>query len=79
MKVKQTKYSFENPEVWIPTPEEYAKKEIPVLVKLLKKFGTVKNILDVGCGIIGGLGLLCWAIKWGIDNDFLSSSNQGSL
>ena len=51
MKVKQTKYSFENPEVWIPTPEESAKKEIPMLINLFKKFGKVKNVLDVGCGM----------------------------
>src|SRR3989344_773584 len=51
MKVKQTKYSFENPEVWIATPEESAKKEIPMLINLFKKFGKVKNVLDVGCGM----------------------------
>ncbi|MDP3026379.1 MAG: class I SAM-dependent methyltransferase [Nanoarchaeota archaeon] len=46
-----SKYSFENPEVWVPTPEENAQKEIPLLVDLFKKFGKVKNVLDVGCGM----------------------------
>jgi SAM-dependent methyltransferase len=51
MTVKQTKYSFENPEVWVSTSEENAKKEIPFLIKLFKKYGKVKSILDVGCGM----------------------------
>lgn len=51
MKVKQTRYSFENPEVWVPTSEKDAKKELPFLIKLFKKYGKVKSILDVGCGM----------------------------
>ncbi len=50
---KQSQYSIENPEVWIPSSEEDAKKEIPFLVKLLKKYGKVKTILDVGSGMGG--------------------------
>ena len=44
-------YSSENPEVWVPTSEEDAKREIPFLIKLLNKYGKVKTILDVGCGM----------------------------
>jgi len=51
MGVKQTKYSFENPEVWVPSPEESASKEISLLINLFKKFGKVKSVLDVGCGM----------------------------
>jgi len=51
MNTKQTKYSFENPEVWIPTSEEDAKKEIPVLINIFKKYGKVESVLDVGCGM----------------------------
>jgi len=50
-KYKHSKYSFENPEVWVPTSEKDAKKEIPVLINLFKKFGKVKSVLDVGCGM----------------------------
>ena len=36
-----SKYSFENPEVWVPTSEEDAEKEIPVLINLfLSGFNT---------------------------------------
>ena len=31
-----TKYSFENPEVWVPSPEESASKEISLLINLFK-------------------------------------------
>ena len=48
---KSSEYSIENPEVWIPTSEEDANKEIPFLVSLFNKFGKVKSILDVGCGM----------------------------
>jgi len=51
MGVKQTKYSFENPEVWVPTSEENARKEIPVLINIFKKYGKVESVLDVGCGM----------------------------
>ena len=44
-------YSDENPEVWVPTTEKDAKKEVPVLINLFKKFGKVKSVLDVGCGM----------------------------
>ena len=53
-----SKYSFENPEVWIPTSEEDAKKEIPFLIKLFKKYGKIKTILDVGCGMGRHISLL---------------------
>jgi len=46
-----SKFSFERPEVWIPTSEEDAKKEIPFLIKIFKKYGKIKTILDVGCGM----------------------------
>lgn len=49
--VKQTKFSLEHPEVWIPSSEEKAKQDVPVLIKLFKKFGKVKSVLDVGCGM----------------------------
>ena len=46
-----SKYSVENPEVWVPSSEEAAKKEVPVLIKVFKKYGKVKRVLDVGCGM----------------------------
>ena len=46
-----SKYSFENPEVWVLTTYEDPKKEIPVLINLFKKFGKVRSVLDVGCGM----------------------------
>lgn len=49
--VKQTKFSLKHPEVWIPSSEEEAKKDIPVIVNLFKKFGKVKSVLDVGSGM----------------------------
>src|SRR3989304_10620739 len=51
--MKKQVYEKEHPEVWIPSSEEDAKKEIPVLVNLLKKFGRgkIKRVLDVGCGM----------------------------
>jgi len=45
------KYSIENPEVFVPSNEEDAKKEIPVIVNLFKKYGKVRSVLDVGCGM----------------------------
>lgn len=69
MGVKQTKFSFENPEVWIPSEEEDAKKGIPVLVNLFKKFGKVKKVLDVGCGkgghayFLSKEGYICEAVE----------------
>ena len=47
----QTKFSHKHPEVWIPSTDEEAKADIPVLVTLFKKFGNVKSVLDVGCGM----------------------------
>lgn len=51
MKVKQTDYSFKNPDVWIPSSEKSASKEISLLINLFNKFGNVKSVLDVGCGL----------------------------
>src|SRR3989344_3172200 len=51
MMAKQTKYSFEDPEVWIPSDEKKAKKDIPFLIKIFKKYGKVKKVLDVGSGM----------------------------
>lgn len=45
------KYSFENPEVWVPSTEEGAEREIPMLVNMLKRFGKGKKVLDIGCGM----------------------------
>ncbi|MBU2406518.1 MAG: class I SAM-dependent methyltransferase, partial [Nanoarchaeota archaeon] len=53
-----SKFSFGRPEVWIPTSEEDAQKEIPFLIKLFKKYGEIKTILDVGCGMGRHLALL---------------------
>ena len=46
-----SKYSTKNPEVWVPSSEEDAMKEVPFLIKLFKKYGEVKSVLDVGCGM----------------------------
>jgi ubiquinone/menaquinone biosynthesis C-methylase UbiE len=51
MTVKQTKYSAEHPEVWIPRDEPNAKKDTVVLAKIFNKYGKVKSVLDVGCGL----------------------------
>jgi len=53
-----SKYSFEHPEVWVPTSEKGAKKEIPFLIKLFKGYGKVKSVLDVGCGMGRHIALL---------------------
>lgn len=45
-----SKYSFENPDVWVPAKEEEAKKDIPFLIEIFNKYGKVKSVLDVGCG-----------------------------
>lgn len=47
----ETKYSTENPEMWVPTSEEDAQKEVPFLDILLRKYSKGKTILDVGCGM----------------------------
>lgn len=48
---KKVTYSDMNPLVWVPSSLEDAKKEVPVLVKLFKKYGKVKTVLDVGSGL----------------------------
>lgn len=45
-----SKYSIENPEIWAMLQKKDAPKDVKFLIKLLKEFGKVKNILDVGCG-----------------------------
>ncbi len=50
MEKRSSKYSTESPEVWVPSSEEDAKREVPFLIKLFKKYGNVKSVLDVGCG-----------------------------
>lgn len=49
--MKDKIYSIANPEVWVPSSEEDAKKDIPFLMNLFNKFGKVKSVLDVGCGM----------------------------
>lgn len=51
MIIKQTKYSMENPDVWVPSNEADAKKDIAVLKEIFNKFGKVRSVLDVGCGM----------------------------
>lgn len=48
---KYSKYSIENPEVWAESQMSDAPKETRFLIKLFKKYGKVKKVLDVGCGI----------------------------
>lgn len=48
---KYSKYSIESPEVWALSQDKDAKKESKFLIKLFKKYGKVKSILDVGCGV----------------------------
>jgi 2-polyprenyl-3-methyl-5-hydroxy-6-metoxy-1,4-benzoquinol methylase len=48
---KYSKYSIENPEVYAMTQLKYVKQETGFLVRIFKKYGKVKKILDVGCGI----------------------------
>lgn len=50
MKYSASKYSYENPDVWVPGKEEDVKKEIPFLIDIFNKYGKVKSVLDVGCG-----------------------------
>lgn len=44
-------YEKKHPEVWVPSSEEDAKKEVPFLITLFKKYGKVRSVLDVGCGM----------------------------
>ncbi len=48
---KYSKYSIESPEVWALAQDRDVKKESKFLIKLFKKYGKVKSILDVGCGV----------------------------
>jgi|GEM_PF-4898488 len=49
--MSQNTYSLQHPEVWVPSTDEDAKQDIPFLLKIFKKYGPVKKILDVGCGM----------------------------
>tara|TARA_Y100000034_G_scaffold133580_1_gene199434 strand:+ start:944 stop:1723 length:780 start_codon:yes stop_codon:yes gene_type:complete len=46
-----SKFSIENPEVWVEGQKEDAPKDIKSLISIFKKFGKVKKVLDVGCGM----------------------------
>tara|TARA_Y100000310_G_scaffold254638_1_gene261766 strand:- start:1235 stop:1996 length:762 start_codon:yes stop_codon:yes gene_type:complete len=48
---KYSRYSIENPEVWAISQGKDAKKEVGILIKLLRKYGRFKVLLDVGCGV----------------------------
>ena len=48
---KYSKYSIENPEVWAESQLVDAPKDVNFLIKVFKKFGNVKTVLDVGCGM----------------------------
>jgi 2-polyprenyl-3-methyl-5-hydroxy-6-metoxy-1,4-benzoquinol methylase len=48
---RYSKYSIENPEVWAICQDKDSKQESRVIAKLLKKYGKVKTVLDVGCGV----------------------------
>ncbi len=48
---KYSKYSIENPEVWEICQEPKSKKDTSFIIKLFKKYGKVKTVLDLGCGI----------------------------
>ena len=50
MSKKLNRYSAKSQGVWVPTDEEDARKEVPFLIQLFKKYGKVRSILDVGCG-----------------------------
>lgn len=65
---KYSKYSIENPEVWSIIQNKVAKPEAEFLSKLFKKYGKIKSVLDVGCGIgshvneLSTKGLVCKGI-----------------
>lgn len=44
------KYYFDNPEIWEEISKGRFKREPPFLQQIFKSHGTVKHILDVGCG-----------------------------
>ena len=44
------KYYFDNPEIWEEISKGRFKREPPFLQQIFKRHGTVKHILDVGCG-----------------------------
>lgn len=46
-----SKYSIENPKVWAICQEPNSKKDVLFIIKLFKKYGEIKSVLDVGCGI----------------------------
>ena len=48
---KYSKYSIENPENWADLQIADAPKDVTFLIKLFKKYGKFKKILDVGCGM----------------------------
>jgi 2-polyprenyl-3-methyl-5-hydroxy-6-metoxy-1,4-benzoquinol methylase len=47
---KYSKYSIEHPEVWEICQDPKSKKDTAFIIKLFKKYGKVKSVLDVGCG-----------------------------
>jgi len=50
MKKQHSKYYFNHPEVWDAIRTETARKETRFLIKLFRRTGNIKTILDVGCG-----------------------------
>lgn len=44
------KYYFDNPEIWEELNKDRFNREAVFLEKVFKKYGKVKNVLDVGCG-----------------------------
>lgn len=48
---KYSKYSIENPEVWEICQSPKSKKDTAFIIKLFKKYGEIKTVLDVGCGV----------------------------
>ena len=48
---KYSKYSIENPGVWEICQDPKSKKDTAFIIKLFKKYGKVKTVLDVGCGV----------------------------
>ncbi len=48
---KYSKYSIENPNVWEICQDPKSKKDTEFIIKIFKKYGNVKSVLDVGCGV----------------------------
>ena len=56
---KYSKYSIENPKVWEICQDSHSEKDTTFIIKLFKRYGKIKSVLDVGCGVGSHVKHLC--------------------